>query len=101
MDDLIGKKDYKQKARKVVEETTHTTLRVTKTIFIIVFIIMILVTVIFSLYTFVTSKDLASFLERIATYCIGGFWAFFLGYFGWRMGQTIETSFFKLRWKKQ
>lgn len=94
------KKDYKEKAKKVVEETTHTTLKVTKTIFITTFIVIIIATVIFSIYKFLTSKNVNDFIEQIITLGIGGFWAFFLGYFGWRMGQTIETSFFKLKWRK-
>jgi hypothetical protein len=84
----------RRKAMQVVEKTT---LKVTKTIFIFVFFVMIIVTVIYSIYTFLSSKNLASFLEGILTLGIGGFWAFFLGYFGWRMGQTIEIYFHNLR----
>ena len=35
-------------------------------------------------------KSGADFLENIATFSVGSFWAFFLGYFGRRLGQTIE-----------
>jgi len=87
----------KRKAIQMVEKTTQTTLKVTKTIFIFVFVVMIIVTVIYSIYTFLSSKNLASFLEGTLTLGIGGFWAFFLGYFGWRMGQTIEIYFHNLQ----
>ena len=100
MDTNIRPRDYKGKAKKVVEETTHTTLKVTKTIFISIFIIIIIATVVFSIYKILFSENLNVFLEQIITLGIGGFWAFFLGYFGWRMGQTIEVSFYKLKWKK-
>ena len=100
MDDNIKRKDYKQKAKKVVEETTQTTLKVTKTIFIFIFFVIIIVTVVFSIFKFISTKDVNVFLEQIVTLGIGGFWAFFLGYFGWRMGQTIEISIHNFKKKK-
>ena len=93
------KKNYKQKAKKVVEETATKTVKATKTMVKVIFILIIIYTIIISIYLFITT-DPEQFLTNIATISVGGFWAFFLGYFGWRMGQTIETSFFKLKWRK-
>jgi len=98
MDDNIKRKDYKQKAKKVVEETTQTTLKVTKIIFIFMFFVIIIITVVFSIWKVIYTKDVN--LEQIVTLGIGGFWAFFLGYFGWRMGQTIEISIHNFKKKK-
>ena len=86
-----------QPKRKAIHVVEKTTLMVTKTIFIFVFVIMIIVTVVYSVYTFISSRNLADFLEGILGLGISGFWAFFLGYFGWRMGQTIELYFHNLR----
>jgi len=37
------------------------------------------------------------FIRDIISYSIGGFWAFFLGYFGYRLGQILEEYFSKIR----
>ena len=92
-------KNPKRKARRVVEKTAHTTIRVTATIVKIIFIVIIAYTIIASIYLFLnTNAEL--FFTNIATISVGGFWAFFLGYFGWRMGQTIELYFHNLKKKK-
>ena len=89
----------KKKAKKVIEETTKRTVKFTKTIFILIFVLMIVFTIIFSIIQFLSSDSLGSFLEGIATLSIGGFWAFFLGYFGWKMGEMTEEYFSKLKKK--
>jgi len=45
-------------------------------------------------------KSGIDFLESIATISVGGFWAFFLGYFGWRLGQTIENYLISIKRNK-
>ncbi len=40
-----------------------------------------------------TKKD---YVEQIVTLSIGGFLAFFMGYFGWRAGMLVEEHFIKL-----
>lgn len=34
-------------------------------------------------------------MKTITSLSLGGFWAFFFGYFGWRIGQEIENYFIK------
>jgi hypothetical protein len=89
----------KRKAIKVVEKTAQTTIRVTATIVKVIFILIIIFTIFVTIwqYFFV---DREQFLSTIAAVSVGGFWAFFLGYFGWRMGQTIELYFHNLKKKK-
>ena len=65
---------------------------------IIIFICIIIYTIVVSVWTFINAG--ADFLTNVATISVGGFWAFFLGYFGWRMGQTIEEYFRTIRQKK-
>jgi hypothetical protein len=36
-----------------------------------------------------------NFIEDIIKYSIGGFWGFFLGYFGYRLGETLERYFLR------
>jgi len=83
-------KKQKRKAIEVVERTASTTYKATVTMVKVIFILIIIYTVIVSIYIFFTSEK-EKFLTDIATLSVGGFWAFFLGYFGWRMGQTIEV----------
>ena len=93
------KNDYKNKAKKVVEKTATTTYKATVTMVKVIFILIIVYTIIISLYIFLTS-DREKFLTDVATISVGGFWAFFLGYFGWRMGQTIEVYLRSIKKKK-
>ena len=94
----MPKKIDKQKAKKVIEQTATKTVKFTKTIFLSIFVVMIICTIAFSVYQFM-SQDLNIFLEGVATLSIGGFWAFFLGYFGWRMGETVEHYLISMRKK--
>jgi hypothetical protein len=86
-----------ERAKKMVEKTASTTVKFTKTIVKVIFVLIILYTIIVSLYIFFTTYDRGTFLTNIATISVGGFWAFFLGYFGWRMGQTIEDYFSQIK----
>ena len=90
----------KDKAKKAVEKTAQTTIKFTATMVKIIFIIIIIFTIFVTLwqYFFVNREQ---FLSTIATVSVGGFWAFFLGYFGWRMGQTIEVYFHDLKKKNK
>jgi len=92
------RKIAKEKAKKVIEKTTQRTVKLTKTVLIAIFVVMIIFTIIVSIIQFI-SQDLNAFITGIATLSIGGFWAFFLGYFGWRMGETVEASFGKIKKK--
>jgi hypothetical protein len=86
------------KAKKVVEETASITIKVTATVVKIIFILIIIYTVAAAIFLFTSDRE--PFLTNMATVSVGGFWAFFLGYFGWRMGQTIELYFHDLKKNK-
>ena len=85
-----GGKRYSGKAKKVVG--------LTMTMVKIIFVIIIIYTGAVALWIF-AHEGIESFFRDIATISIGGFWAFFLGYFGWRMGQSIEMYFYNIRKK--
>jgi len=70
----------KKTGKKTIEITVH----LVKWIFFAILVIITLVTVI---GVFTAGGD---FLIQVATLGTGGFWAFFFGYFGWRMGQSLE-----------
>jgi len=86
-----------QKAKHVVEKTATRTVEVTigilKWIFIVLFIYISGVT----FWGYLTAGE--EFLTNVVTISVGGFWAFLFGYFGWRLGQSIELYFIKLRKK--
>ncbi len=96
---MITKLD-KTKAKKVVEETAAKTVKFTMTLIKIIFIVVIIYTVAVTIWVY-SREGLDNFLTSIATISIGGFWAFFLGYFGWRLGQSIEVYFYDIRKKKK
>jgi hypothetical protein len=83
------------KAKKVVGETASITIKVTATVVKIIFILIIIYTIAAAVFLFTSDQE--AFLTNMATVSVGGFWAFFLGYFGWRMGQTIEVYFHNLK----
>lgn len=93
------RKAYKDKAKKVVGETATKTVKATKTVVKIIFILIIIYTFFISIYLFLTT-DPEQFLTNVATISVGGFWAFFLGYFGWRMGETVESHFRSMKKKE-
>ena len=88
-------KNSKQKAKKVIKQATSTTIKFYKQLLIVIFILIIVYTIIVSFFAFLEAGT--NFLTNVATISVGGFWAFFLGYFGWRMGQTIEEYFKKIK----
>jgi len=83
-----GNKKYSGKAKKVVG--------LTMTMVKIIFVLILIYTAAVTLWIFY-NQGIETFFTSIATISIGGFWAFFLGYFGWRMGQTIEMYFYNMR----
>ena len=85
----MSKKIIKEKAKQVIGETATKTVQFTVKTIIIIFIIIIFYTIAVTILGFIKSG--VDFLENIATISVGGFWAFFLGYFGWRLAQTIEN----------
>jgi len=89
----------KEKAKKVVGKTASSTIKFTVKMVKIIFIIIIIYTVLVTLFLFLT-EDKQEILKNIATISAGGFWAFFLGYFGWRLGQSIEMYFMNLKKNK-
>jgi len=90
----------REKAKKIVEKTATGTVKVTMTILKIIFVLIIAYTIIASLYFFLGTEDQGKWLiDNVVLVSVAGFWAFFLGYFGWRMGQTIENYLIH-RWKK-
>jgi hypothetical protein len=91
----------KEKAKKVAEETASKTISFTIVMVKIIFVIMVVYTAIITIVIYTSSGlNLNDFLINMATVSVGGFWAFFLGYFGWRMAQTIEESFNRIKRKK-
>ena len=87
----MPKKIDKEKAKKVIEKTATTTFSITKKTVVIVFVIIVFYTIAVTLVGFLRSgQDFSNVLQNIATLSVGGFWAFFLGYFGWRMGEAVE-----------
>jgi len=95
-----GRTTAKDKVMKVVEKTASTTYKATITMVKAIFVLIIIYTVIMSLYIFLTTDSREKFLTDVAIISVGGFWAFFLGYFGWRMGQTIEVYLHSIKKKK-
>ena len=89
----------KYKAKKVLETTASKTVKFTMTMLKIIFGIMLIYTIIVTILIFLETGA-EDFLINIATISVGGFWAFFLGYFGWRMGQTFEEYFDQIKRKK-
>jgi len=83
--------EAKEKAKKVVKDTTKQTYRFTMNAIKIIFIVIIVYTIGISVYAFFTGSEV--FLQNVATISVGGFWAFFLGYFGWKLAQKIEEFF--------
>ena len=89
----------KYKAKRVLETTAFKTVKFTVTMAKIIIILMLVYTVIVTIWIFLETGA-EDFLINIATISVGGFWAFFLGYFGWRMGQTVEEYFSHIEKKK-
>ena len=83
-------------ARNELLETTKKTSWVFIRWIFVLLIIYISITTIYGYY--VIRED---FLQQIASLSVGGFWAFFFGYFGWRLGQAIEDHYINKRMIKK
>jgi len=92
----MPRKIDKTKAKQMVGETAARTVKFTMTLIKIIFVLIIIYTAAVTVWIYLKS-DPEEFLTSIATISVGGFWAFFLGYFGWRLGQSIEVYFYDIR----
>jgi hypothetical protein len=84
-------KSPKQKTSKAIKRATKKGIKFYKNLLVLIFIMIIIYTIVISIWTFINVGT--DFLANVVTISVGGFWAFFLGYFGWRMGETIEKYF--------
>jgi hypothetical protein len=90
----INKKKAKEVVGKTATKTVTYTIHAIKLIFIILIIYITGITV----YGYLSTGQ--EFLTTVATLSVGGFWAFFFGYFGWRLGQSIEEYFLEISKKE-
>ena len=74
----------------VPEKLKSTTYKVFKWVFALIFLYIVI-----SIFSLFLSKRY-QFIEQIVTLSIGGFFGFFMGYFGWRAGQILEEHFNKI-----
>jgi hypothetical protein len=91
-----------KKAKEFAQTTAKVTMEVTSHILKIIFILLVAYIGIVTLYGYLNSGE--EYLNTIATLSVGGFWAFFFGYFGWRLGQSLEDYLVKrkiFKMKKQ
>ena len=93
----MPKESRKEKAKRALGEVTTKTVRFTVKTVMVIFVIVIIYTIAVMVFGIIRSG--VDFLESIATFSVGGFWAFFLGYFGWRLGQTIENYLISMKRK--
>lgn len=70
--------------KQIQDKTVSTTMSLLRWIFLIILIYVVLT----MLWGFWDRGG--EYIRDIATLSIGGFFAFFLGYFGWRLGQELE-----------
>lgn len=78
----------KRKKNNFINGTASFAWDITSKVIRWVFIIIVAYIAIVMIYGFYAQGP--EFLQNIVTFSIGGFWAFFLGYFGWRLAQQIE-----------
>ena len=97
--DFGSKKISPKKAVKVVEKTATKTVEYTIGILKWIFIILIAYVSIVTFLGYLYQGN--KFITDIATLSVGGFWAFLFGYFGWRLGQSIEEFFQSVKRKSE
>lgn len=73
------------KAKEAVKETTKKTIHILRWIFILLIIYVSTIIIIGFL------SEGWDMIKTIATLSTGGFFGFLFGYFGWRLGQSIEN----------
>jgi hypothetical protein len=98
MIDLDRKQIDPKKAKKVMEKTATKTVELTFGFLKWMFIILIVYITIITFWGYIATGQ--QFLTNVATLSVGGFWGFLFGYFGWRLGQSIE-EFFNKKFKKR
>ena len=74
----------KRHIKKIQGKTIKTTIHMLRWIFLLILVYIVAVTV----WGF-WQKGI-SFFDDVATLSVGGFFAFFMGYFGWRLAELIE-----------
>jgi hypothetical protein len=79
--------------KEAVEKTATKTVEVTIGIIKWAFIIIVSYISIVTFLGYLSAGT--SFLTNVATLSVGGFWGFLFGYFGWRLGESIELFFNK------
>ena len=83
------------KAKKVVKETGKATYKTGSHLIYIGFTIIVVYTIVVSVFGFLSSGP--QFIENVNTLGIGGFWAFFMGYFGWNFAARLSNYLKELR----
>jgi len=84
----------KKQFKKIQETTLQTTVSFLRWIFFLIFLY-IGFTIIYGLWL-----DGMDFINSVMTFSVSGFFAFFMGYFGWRLAELIEEWLRKTRGKK-
>lgn len=92
---MIEKRMDLTKTKHIVKKSADTTLHVTKHFIIWIFLLLSIGITLITLIGYISS---GVDISTIASLGIGGFWAFFFGYFGWRLGQEVEEHF---RWRNK
>ena len=85
----------KDKTRRIVKQSADTTISVTRHFVIWLFLILVVGVTAITILSYISS---GIDISTIASLGIGGFWAFFFGYFGWRLAEELETYF---KWRKK
>lgn len=83
----------KEKIDRITAKTVDATLKITDRIIKWILIIILVYIVISMLY--LSYNQRGEFLVNIVIWSVGGFWAFFMGYWGWMFAEKITQSFVK------
>lgn len=75
----------------IKDQAVDTTIEISTHVVKYSLVVVLVYLVITMLYLIYTKRE--TFFENIATWSIGGFWAFFMGYFGWLFAESITKSF--------